>query len=322
MAVSGAISVQSGSAAAQSLTSTANVALVNPGDQVTVTLTTTTGVVNWSVQTDSADFYGLRGVAYQCAGQGPFSFTFAAPLAPFQLNLRSEAQDGNNVSTFNAIVKGTALVTSGMMHQARVATVAALATYVASGGALTASANGALTIDGVTMAAGDRVLLIAGAAGADNGLYTVTSPGGASAKYILTRAPDWATGSKVQGGAIVEVSEGTVYAQTTWKLTTSGTSTVDTTSVAFYPRVVTQSVTLVAGTVTVANVPILSATKTQVVASRTTAGTTTSTVSYQPIGGLTAGGIGTGTFNMQAAVAAGTINASDVSVLNVSVINW
>ena len=57
-------------------------------------------------------------------------------------------------------------------------------------GVLTAGSNGALSIDGVSPAAGERVLLAGQSTGAQNGIYAVTNAGGAGAAYVLTRADD------------------------------------------------------------------------------------------------------------------------------------
>lgn len=210
----------------------------------------------------------------------------------------------------------------------RLCTAAALPAYTAAGGVLTANANGAISnIDGVAPVLGDRILLTLGAAGADNGVYTVTSVGGASAKTTFTRAADYATGATVPSGTVYEVSEGTAYANTSWKLTTAGASVVDTTSTAFYPREVNQQVALVAGTVTISNVPILSTSKTNVEPTRVIANTATATTGgYCPTvagaNGITAGAVGTGQVIIQACVAAGTINSADISTLNVTITNW
>ena len=59
------------------------------------------------------------------------------------------------------------------------------------GATLTALANGALAnIDGVTLAVTDRILVKAQTTASQNGIYTVTDLGGASSKWVLTRAID------------------------------------------------------------------------------------------------------------------------------------
>jgi hypothetical protein len=196
-------------------------------------------------------------------------------------------------------------------------------------GVLTASANGAFpTCDGVsTIAVGDVVLVPEGitnlSAASDAGPYVVTSLGGAAAKWVLTRVSWWATGSQIPISAIKIGSEGTFWAGTEWKsFAVKGSWTVDTNAPKLYPGRVTQSITLVAGTVAVANVPVLSATRTGIEFVRTTANTCASTVQYALVGTITPGVIGTATFAFDATVAAGTINASDISSGNLTIINW
>lgn len=96
---------------------------------------------------------------------------------------------------------------------------------------LTMDANGALaTIDGVTAVVGNRCLLKDQSTGADRGIYTVTSLGGASAKASFTRAEDADTSAELLSGSRVFVSEGTVAAGETYTLTTAAPITLNTTS--------------------------------------------------------------------------------------------
>lgn len=83
------------------------------------------------------------------------------------------------------------------------------------GKTLTALANGALSVDGIAVSTGDRLLLNNAATGgvpsADLGIYVVTNPGSAGTKYILTRATDFDTAipGEVAVGATAIASEGT-----------------------------------------------------------------------------------------------------------------
>lgn len=116
----------------------------------------------------------------------------------------------------------------------RVATAAALAAYTRSSNTLTANANGALAaIDGVTLVAGDSFLLQNGAAGADNGVYTLTSPGSVSTKWTATRRADFATSADLANGALLLVREGSTYADKILVLTTDAPITLNTTALAF-----------------------------------------------------------------------------------------
>lgn len=116
----------------------------------------------------------------------------------------------------------------------RVATAAALPAYTRTGNVITASANGALAaVDGVTLVATDRLLVKNGAAGADNGIYTVTQVGAGGTPYILTRASDADASAEVTAGMYVWVSEGTANADTGWLLTTDDPITLNTTALSF-----------------------------------------------------------------------------------------
>jgi hypothetical protein len=185
---------------------------------------------------------------------------------------------------------------------------------VASLSAFTVAGN-----DGITNVANDIVLLAAQTTGPQNGIYQVGTVTAGAAP--LTRvAPLGAGGSFSASTIVLEISAGTVFANSEWKNTATGV--VGTNDPAFYPAVVTQQVTLAAGISAVTNVPILSATKTQFVESRITAGgTVATTVAYNPTA-ITAGPLGTATATIQAQVAAGTIQNADTSTLNVSIINF
>jgi hypothetical protein len=79
------------------------------------------------------------------------------------------------------------------------------------------------TMDGVTLATGDRVLLKNQTTGSENGIYTVVASGAAS------RTADATTGT-LSSNAAVFVEEGTTLADTQWVLTTNAPLTVGTTS--------------------------------------------------------------------------------------------
>lgn len=83
------------------------------------------------------------------------------------------------------------------------------------------------TIDGVTLATGDRVLLIAQSTSSQNGIYVVVASGAAS------RSADLATGSSAADAAVF-VSEGTSYLNTQWRCTADiGSDVVGTDPLAF-----------------------------------------------------------------------------------------
>ena len=83
---------------------------------------------------------------------------------------------------------------------------------------LAPGANGALTVDGAACAAGDRVLLTGQTDAKQNGIYSVTSAGSASAPYAMARASDADTDAKMQSAAVF-VTEGS-YAESAYILIT------------------------------------------------------------------------------------------------------
>jgi hypothetical protein len=101
------------------------------------------------------------------------------------------------------------------------------------GATLTANANGALSVDGSTPSVGERVLVKNEAAGANNGIYTVTTVGSGGAAYVLTRATDFDQAADITQGDAVFVVNGTSLGATTWYLTTSGAVTLGTTALTF-----------------------------------------------------------------------------------------
>lgn len=82
--------------------------------------------------------------------------------------------------------------------------------------------TGAQTIDGVAITAGDRVLVTAQTAGADNGVYV-------AAAGAWTRALDADQSSEITPGAFWFVEEGTAYGKSQWRCNNTGTITLGTT---------------------------------------------------------------------------------------------
>ena len=90
---------------------------------------------------------------------------------------------------------------------------------------LVATANGALSVDSVAVAVNDRILVKDEVAAVNNGIYVVTTAGGASAAYVLTRASDANTvgtgTSKISTGTYVFTVAGSVQLNTAWVQTAS-----------------------------------------------------------------------------------------------------
>lgn len=136
------------------------------------------------------------------------NLTAASPVAPQHLATKQYVDN---------FVSGLSVKQS-----VRVATNAALpaATYDNGNGTLTADGNGALVIDGISVAENNRVLVknYENADAVQNGIYVVTSTGDVSSPFILTRSDDANQDSEVMGGMFCFVEEGTVNGDTGWAM--------------------------------------------------------------------------------------------------------
>ena len=96
----------------------------------------------------------------------------------------------------------------------------------------------ALTIDGVLMTVGKRVLIYNQTNGYENGVYTVTTVGDGSTNWVLTRATDADTYDPISpdalgGGDAFFVTNGNTGAGETYVCTNNSTITFGTTSITF-----------------------------------------------------------------------------------------
>jgi len=96
------------------------------------------------------------------------------------------------------------------------------------GATLTAAVNGALTLDGILAVVNSRVIIKDQTDQKQNGVYVVTAAGAGDAKWVLTRATDFngdGNTGVIKPGAYVFVTGGTYYANASYVVSTSGTST-------------------------------------------------------------------------------------------------
>lgn len=144
------------------------------------------------------------------------------PTASLNLNNQKIVSLADGVSASDAATVGqlTALQT-GMTWKSSVRAATTTAGTLAS-----SFANGS-TVDGVTLATGDRILIKNQASGSENGIYTVNASG------APTRATDADASNEVPSGMVVPVAEGTANADTLWILTTNAPITLGTTALAF-----------------------------------------------------------------------------------------
>jgi hypothetical protein len=109
-------------------------------------------------------------------------------------------------------------VAAGMQWKAPVR-----AATTTNGTLATAYANGQ-TIDGVTLATGNRILIKNQTTAAENGIYTVNASG------APTRATDADTGTELAPGTTVAVAEGTVNADKSYMIISDAAITIGTTA--------------------------------------------------------------------------------------------
>ena len=105
-----------------------------------------------------------------------------------------------------------AVNTSGVKVPCRAATTANLAAL-----------SGLLTVDGVVLVAGDRVLVKNQTTGSQNGIYI-------AAAGAWARAADVDASAELVSGMLVSVAEGTANADSTWMLATDGAIVLGTTA--------------------------------------------------------------------------------------------
>jgi len=141
----------------------------------------------------------------------------------------TSAQDAATKAYVDSVANGL-----DVKESVRVATTANLsATYDNGAGTLTAGSNGAISIDGVTLSEGDRVLVKDQSTATENGIYTVTTVGDGSTAYVLTRAPDADTASELTGGTFFFAEQGSTNADKGYVATHNGTPTFGSTSITF-----------------------------------------------------------------------------------------
>jgi hypothetical protein len=179
--------------------------------------------------------------------------------------------------------------------------------------------------DGVTYVAGDIVLLALQTTAAQCGLYVV---GTVSGTAPLTRLASLPTGATYQNATTVEISEGTIWAGSTWKSMGTGALVVGTDDPLFYPKICKGILTLAAGTKTLGSAEglfLFSITKSNIQCNMNTpGGVLTLTVGGYGVNSAarTAGKSGTAAATCIARVAAGTIDTANNSTVDWLVTNW
>jgi hypothetical protein len=123
----------------------------------------------------------------------------------------------------------TGLDVKGSVRAATTSNLAA--SYSSVSQTLTANSNGAIAIDGESLALNDRVLVKDQTTQTENGIYRVSTQGTASTPYELTRADDFNTSAEAGAGAFTYVeagatNQGRSFVQTTRNVTLDSSNVV------------------------------------------------------------------------------------------------
>lgn len=147
----------------------------------------------------------------------------AAPTASVALNNQTITGLANPVNDQDAATKAyvdAARAGLDVKKSVRAASTANIATL-----------SGLLTIDGVVLVAGDRVLVKDQTTGSANGIYVVSAT--AWSRSLDADGSNISSGTEVSPGMFTFVEEGTINADSAWVLTNNGAVTVGTTALTF-----------------------------------------------------------------------------------------
>ena len=161
-------------------------------------------------------------------------------------------------------------------------------------------------VDGVSLIAGDRVLVAGQSNSAQNGLYQVSVLGSGS-NGTWTRTSDGNEDGEIQPGMVVMVTQGTEYADTPWKLVTNGVIEIGVTELTFEENYSLAFGNIFAnGTAVIANAVSASMTFTAGDNIAITGNNTTKTVTFA-VTGITTSRIANGTSNVDIATSGGNV---------------
>jgi len=170
------------------------------------------------------------------AGAIPLQIT-GAPLQTADL-----LQIKNNAGTLLANVDalGNASFANQYSSRVKAASTASLTVTYSNGTAgvgatlTNAGAQAVFAIDGYAAVVGDRILIKDQATGFQNGIYTITNIGSGASNWVLTRATDSDTASKLAAG-LTAVDKGITNTGTYWKTSFSSTNVIGTDGMTWTP---------------------------------------------------------------------------------------
>lgn len=190
-----------------------------------------------------------------------------------------------------------------------------------------ASVSGGTIKNGVTYVAGDFVLLANQTTAAQCGLYVVGTVDTNAHTAPLTRAPSLPANAHYVNGMVIQVSEGTLHAGSSWKAMCTGSKVIGTDDPLFYPKNCGGTVTLALGTKTLGSTQglwLFSTTTSSVQATYNTPNTIAASGGLSaPVASRGAGKAGTAAVIINAVKAADdTVDTSNISTVDWLVTNW
>ena len=205
-----------------------------------LTVSESNGAVSLTLNLADGTNAGLLTSAFYTLLNNATSNNTGGTLAKRDANGRLQVTEPqNDLDAANKAYVDAARSGLDVKQSVRLATNTALSAYTHLAGVLTASANGALVLDGTTLSRGTdegaRVLVKneTSSNAPYNGIYVVTDCGDASNEWILTRASDADSATELTPGTFVFVEQGTAWADSGWVLTTDGTITLGSTNLSF-----------------------------------------------------------------------------------------
>ena len=165
----------------------------------------------------------------------------AAPDGSDRLLIEDVSGGGTKFITVTNLLDGVSVDGIKWKEPVRMRTIADLDTDTSQvwaqagagiGATLTSDTASTTTLDGILLANGDRVGVMAQSTASENGVYIVSNAGVGTAT-VLTRATDFDESDEAVPNAAVFVAEGTVHEDLGFVVTTDGTITVDTDAINF-----------------------------------------------------------------------------------------
>lgn len=223
----------------------------------------------------------------------------------------TQTPNDNSTKLATTAYVDAAVLGQNFKEAAVVATTANLVGVYLSG-VFTYTATGTDTIDGVSLALGNRVLVKNQTTTFQNGIYTVTTAGTTGVAGVLTRASDANTSGQFKTGDSLFVTSGTANSNTTWAYTGADSPTIGTDAIT-YAQTAGQGTVTSGNGITVTGLSV--AIDTSVTVDKTTSQTLTNKtltapVMTAPVLGTIASGVATNLTGTAASLTAGTVTTN------------